>query len=425
MTEKIKVLFKGWTEIPHSYAIVNGFQLIYLYKNFKDKLEIYVEEMPYFREEWNNSKKKFYNDEYTEILHNLKRWSGEKVDLVYTITFPYDIDNVQLENEIMKKCVYYTSEFGSLTPFYFRGPSELQLDTHEKIYSYLYHNKNLFFTGPSEWSLDGLRLFNVDPSRNKLIPNGVDTSIFCRKQIEVRKKIRNFYNIKDEEFLLMNIGAMTRNKGIVHILLTLHQLVNIEKKTYFKLLLKGTGDLYQSKEYLEQYFNELISEKVLTPEHANNLSENHIIFSDKTMSYETINNLMNTCDLYMSPYLAEGFNLTALEALTAGCNVMVPKTGSTKEMMERIYKNQGNQFIYYVNSIVETQDAMKQNIIYVKDIVDVINANEKEMKEKWEKNFDNLKEKYKVMYEYIEENYSWNFISKELMNYFHEIINTN
>lgn len=417
--KKIKVLFKGWTQIPHSYAIVNGFQLVHLYKNFKDTLDIYVQEMPYYREEWNKSKKQFFNDEYTSILTNLKKWNGEEVDLVYSITYPYDI-NLEA-NQNLKKCVYYTSEFKSLLPNYFSGPN---LDTNEKIAEYLHKNKNLFFTGPSEWSLDGLRQYKISEERNKLIPNGVDTTIFYKKTNDIREKVRNFYGVKDNEFLLMNIGAMTRNKGIVHILLTLHKLVNLENLKHFKLLLKGTGDLYQSKLFLEYYFNELIKGNLLSSEQANNLLVNHIIFSDKTMSYESINNLMNACDLYMSPYLAEGFNLTALEAVTAGCNLLVPKTGSTKEMMERICETgNGNEFVYYVNSTIESQNMMTQNSISIDDIVNVIKTNETEMKNKWKTNEKDIKEKYKNMQKFIEENYSWNFISKELMKYFYKIVN--
>jgi len=421
---KLKLLVKGWTEIPHSYSIVNGYQLVHLYKNFKDELDIYVEEMPYYRQEWNNSKKKFFSDEYTNILSNLKKWKGEKIDLIYNITYPYNILKEHDGEKELKKCVYYTSEFGFLTPEYFTTPPELNITTNEKLASYLHNNKNLFFTGPSEWSVDGLRNFKIEHDRNKLIPNGVDLSVFYRKSQDIRNKVREFYGIKESDFLLMNIGAMTRNKGIIHILLTLHTLVNIEKKLHFKLLLKGTGDLYQSNLFLEHYFNEFIQNKAITMEDAKNLLENHIIFCDKTMSYDTINNLMNACDLYVSPYLAEGFNLTALESVTAGCNLLVPRTGSTKEMMEGIYKNNGDNFIYYVNSeVVQDDNLIKQNVISIEEIINLIKSKEVEMKNKWNQNRDDLNKKYENMREYIENNYSWNFISKELMKYFDEITN--
>jgi hypothetical protein len=36
--------------------------------------------MPYFREEWNSSKKLVYSEEYNNIIRNFKKWNGEKVD---------------------------------------------------------------------------------------------------------------------------------------------------------------------------------------------------------------------------------------------------------------------------------------------------------------------------------------------------------
>ena len=68
---KIKILFRSWVEIAHSYAIVNCFQIIHLYKNHGDKIEIYIQEMPYFRPEWNSQKKLVYNPEYNNIIKNL------------------------------------------------------------------------------------------------------------------------------------------------------------------------------------------------------------------------------------------------------------------------------------------------------------------------------------------------------------------
>ena len=43
----MRLLVQGWFNIPHSYAIVNCFQLVHLYKNYKEKVEIYIEEMEY------------------------------------------------------------------------------------------------------------------------------------------------------------------------------------------------------------------------------------------------------------------------------------------------------------------------------------------------------------------------------------------
>ena len=72
MKDKIKILFRGWFNIPHSYSMVNCFQIVHLYKRYKDNIEFYITEMPYFREQCNSAKKLVYTDEYNEIITNFK-----------------------------------------------------------------------------------------------------------------------------------------------------------------------------------------------------------------------------------------------------------------------------------------------------------------------------------------------------------------
>ena len=133
-TDKIRVLFRSWIQIAHSYAIVNCFQLIHLYKLYSDKIEFYVEEMPYFRQEWNNSKKLVYNEEYNNIIKNFKKWSGETVDLIYSITYPYNITVDKINNKVIPKCVFYTSEFATLDKNYFSCDKQLIDDNFIKQY---------------------------------------------------------------------------------------------------------------------------------------------------------------------------------------------------------------------------------------------------------------------------------------------------
>ena len=409
---KLRVLFRGWTQIPHSYAMVNCFQLVHLHKNFKEDIDIYVEEMEYYRKEWNNNKKLVYTEEYNQIINSLKRWNGEDVDVVYSITYPYNIKPVIINNKAIPKCIFYTSEFNTLFKNYFVQDNfpfeeEFQINNHFKI------NNNLHFTTPSVWSSYGIKKYNVVDEKNKIITHGVDTNIFKRKD-GVRNKIRKFYKIKDSDILLLNIGAMTKNKGICLTLETLHRLVNIEGKTNYKLMLKGMGDLYETQVFLETYLEEFKKNGVMKAAEVKNLLENHIIFTSKTLSYEQINNLFNSADLYISPYLAEGFNLTVLESLASGLPVLVPRTGSTKEFVENIYKNGGSEYINYIDSeIMEIGMGAKQNNIILEDIIKSILKFEEKKK---------VEDRYLEMKEYIEKDYSWNKVSKMLYAYLKSIV---
>lgn len=409
--QKTKVLFQGWINVPHSYACVNCFQLVHLFKNYGDLLEIYVEEKDYFRKEWNNVKQLVYTEEYNQILKNLKQWNGEEVDLVYSITYPYNISPFVINGKVIPKCIFYTSEFSELDTSYFTLDHKLGFASDSDITSHLKkYPEKIYFTSPSKWSSRGMIKYDVNNDKNRIITHGADLNILKKnKTNEQRKKIRDFYKIKDTDFLMLNIGAMTQNKGIIQIIQSLNILVNKLNKTHYKLLLKGTGDLYQSRQFLEIYFKSMEEQGFITTNEKNNLLDNHIIFTDKTFTYVRINDIYNAADLYISPYIAEGFGLVPLESLASGLRIVVPKTGSTKEYIEDIYKNGGDDLITYVESqVVELQNNFRQNHIELQDIVNsILQAESKNQ------NIEN----YEKMRDYIEENYSWNNVSKLLYEY--------
>lgn len=441
MPDKIKLLVQGWFSVPHSYSIVNCFQLVHLHKKYGNLLDIYIEERPYFRPEWNNSKKLVYTTEYNNIISSFKQWKGEPIDIVYSITYQYDVTDIKINDVQVPKCVFYTSEFSWLDKSYFcyvkeagdnfandqnLGAAKYGFASEDDLRTYLRMNKQIYFTSPSVWSSNGMPLFGVSDDRNRIITHGVDTSIF-KLHIDKtqRKLIRNLYKVKDDDILLINIGAMTQNKGIVLIIQALNELVHKQGKTNYKLLLKGTGDLYDSKLFLETYFETLKRDNVLSQEEENNLLTNHIIFTNKTLSYERINDLFNAADLYISPYLAEGFNLTVLESLAAGLPVLVPETGSTQEYINDISnylesnENKTQGYIYKVkSSVIETTTGMKQNSLHVQDLVDVLLSIEGNLHSMKNERYN----KYNVLKEIITKRYSWSVVADLLYSYFQDIL---
>ena len=411
--KKLKVLFQGWINVPHSYSMVNCFQLVYLYKNYGDKLDIYIDEMPYYQPHWYNAKKLVYTKEFNHILTSLKQWKGEDVDLVYSITYPYNMTLPR--NDKTPKIVFYTSEFAALDNNYFTFDKPLQ-----DIRDYIQTHQNIYMTSPSVWSARGMQLYGLEDRRNKIITHGADTSIFkLHHDLSIRQKIREFYKVKDTDILLMNIGAMTKNKGMMLILQAMNYIVNRLGKTHYKIILKGTGDLYQTKTFLELYFQELLNANAMTSNEMNNLITNNIIFTDKTLSYEKINELYNAVDLYISPYLAEGFNLTTLEALTAGLPVLVPQTGSTKEYIDDIYDNGGSYYITKLTSkeMIISNNGFKQNDININELIQTLID-----KETYLHDMKTLRHAhYNQMNNFIQSNYSWNAVSHMLYNYFIQV----
>lgn len=411
---KLRILFRGWFNIPHSYAMVNCFQLLSLWKGYQDRIQFYIEEQPYFNPGWNGSKKLVYSEMDNEIIRSLPVWKGEDIDLVYSITYPYDIEPVVIDNNRIPKCIFYTSEFAWLNEQYFKSNHAIR-NVQELKQELLVHPE-FYYTAPSLWSHNGLRSFGISDSKNRIITHGVEPSVFYQLKLtdSVRSKIRSFYGIRQDEILLINIGSMTENKGIVLILETLHQLVNVKGYKHYRLLLKGSGDLYESQRFVENYFNKLQSSGKLTQSDIDELLANNIIFTNKTLSYEKINELYNAADYYFSPYLAEGFNLTVLEALSAGLPVIVPSTGSTKEFVEDIYNHGGEKYIHYVPSnIGRTHMGLHQNMINITEVVNVI-----EKLDTPEKQMDYRYSEYLKLHDFITENYSWARVAESLYDYF-------
>lgn len=428
-SKRLRVLFEGWRLLQHSYGQVTAFQLIHLWKlygpngKYGHKIDFYVTEAPYYNPNWKNTQKLVYSEEYNNILTNMKEYNDEKIDVIYRQTYPYNI-NITEENKDIPKCVFYTSEFSKINHGYFQieKPSELN-DTHydEYIRVFLEQFNNIYFTSPSVWSSRGMIPYlnnNEESPRNRIITHGVDTSIFYRHKNNLkRNEIRKMYNVKDSDILMINIGAMTTNKGILLILEALHNLVNKLKKTQYKLLLKGSGDLYMCKEFLEAYFIQFRQKGTMTQEQIDNLYK-HIIFTNKTLSYSAINDLFNASDLYISPYLAEGFGLTMLEALASGLNVLVPKTGSTREYMNDIYNNGGEEYIYYVDSaVVQDPNGLCQNNITMNNLMSTLLNNEEKFKQV------KSTESYNKVQSYIEKDYSWYKVAELLYTYLYEIAN--
>jgi glycosyltransferase involved in cell wall biosynthesis len=424
----LRVLFECWRLLQHSYGQVTAFQLIHLWKlygptgKYGHKIDFYVTEAPYYNPNWINTQKLVYSKEYNDILTNFKEYNNEQVDIIYRQTYPYNI-NVSEENRYTPKCIFYTSEFAKINHEYFEieKPDDLDASQFDEYISiFLKEFQNIYFTSPSIWSSKGMirYLKNTDYSpRNRTITHGVDTTIFYKHTSDtVRKEIRKTYNINDTDILLINIGAMTTNKGILLILEALHKLVNKLQKTHYKLLLKGSGDLYQCKEFLEAYFVQFKQRNIMTQSEIDNLY-NHIIFTNKTLSYSKINDLFNAADLYISPYLAEGFGLTMLESLAAGLNVLVPRFGSTHEYMNDIYNNGGSDYIFYVDSHVTVDpNGLCQNIITMNNLMSTLLNNEESFKKS--KN----EEIYSNMKQYIEKDYSWYKVAELLYDYLNYIV---
>jgi glycosyltransferase involved in cell wall biosynthesis len=188
--------------------------------------------------------------------------------------------------------------------------------------------------------------------------------------------------------------------------------------TNFKLLLKGTGDLYESQLFIENYLTVLRENNVFTEVGDEERLKANIIYLNDTLSYTRINDLFNAADLYISPYLAEGFNLTVLESISAGLPVLVPETGSTKEYIDDLSINFSDYIVKLKSSIVTDDSGKSQNNYDVNELYNTLVNNKTKINSMKTKRYNN----YESLHDYIEKNYSWNHVSYLLFKYLKNIV---
>ena len=211
----------------------------------------------------------------------------------------------------------------------------------------------------------------------------------------MRKKInKKKYKIKDDEFILSNIGAMTQNKG-VEILIVAYGILKKKNKN-LKLILKDQSNLYEIK-------TDYLFEKVKKSE----INEKYKIINDDMMkdikiisdnlSLNEIRDLYSITDCYVSPYLAEGFNLTPLEAAACGTQIVITKGGSTDDYFDS-----------YLGYQIESNEKKVNNSYLLEPKIDSL---VQILQEKIINNTDKLKNERA---KYVHQNYSWNKVVSKL-----------
>lgn len=300
---------EGWRNLNHSYSIVNQWQLLHL---VKCKINLFHKDIKPYRDYW-NEKRNFggFNTEQIKIINNIpKPVKNERFDVVYRINFPLDFSESNSDNLF----VFGTSEYGTIKNT-FKGASLKEACCRD----------NLKIITPSNWSKIGFLRAGFKENNVRVISHGVEPTVFYQSNHVEKSITRRQLGIKPDEFLLLNIGALTINKGI-DLLLAAYILLK-PKYSNLRLLIKDSSNLYgrtlknvvleMSRDGKYQHLDFSKLEDVVT------ISEN--------LDIDKMNKIYNSSDAYISPYRAEGFNLPPLEAAACGVPIAVSLGGSTDD----------------------------------------------------------------------------------------------
>jgi len=303
------VLIEGWRSINHSYALVNQYQLLELKKL---NINLFHTDLPYFDASWNKQTNANGFDELSnQVIQSIPGTTSksQKFDITYRISFPYR---------------YYPSNSDRLYVF---GTAENQSIDGKVLYNDLddsIKNPNFKIVTPSNWSKVGFLKFGFQEDQIVVIPHGIDPNVYKPVSADRRKQVRDSLGLKDGDFVILSLGAMSWNKGID---VLLHAFSLLRKKfCHIRLVLKDQSNLYGI--FARDTLAELIREY---PDRFSDEVVSSIGFISMNLTVHDLNGLYGCADCYISPYRAEGFNLTPLEAAASGVPIIVTDGGATDD----------------------------------------------------------------------------------------------
>ncbi|MFQ5611644.1 MAG: glycosyltransferase family 4 protein [Anaerolineae bacterium] len=156
--------------------------------------------------------------------------------------------------------------------------------------------------------------FEVPYEKIDIIPNGIDLVPFEEHNLQSTPAFRALYAQPDED-IIFSVGRIVHEKGL-HILLNSAPQI-LEKHPSAKFVIAGTGPALDWLRHLA--WETGIGDKVLFP---------------GFISDEDRNRLFKLASCAVFPSLYEPFGIVALEAMAAGCPVVISKVGGLAEVVE-------------------------------------------------------------------------------------------
>ena len=313
----MNILIEGWRNINHSYALVNQWQTYELIKSSN----ISFKDVSFSNENWNSQRNDSgLTDEIKNIINKIPLPSDDiDYDITYRISAPFNFD-IKFNSKVL--FVFATSEYKNdlIKSAYING-EPIQLSKEE----------NFFIHTPSNWSKKSFLASGFREDQVIVVPHGVDVKTFNLISESEKKNIRDKYKIKSEDYVLTNIGAMTQNKGVEDLIAAYGILK--KKNKNLKLILKDQSNLYDRgannpiKNMHDSKFNQKY--KIFNDQ----MYKDMIIISEN-LNFREIRNIYSITDCYVSPYKAEGFNLTPLEAAACGTQIVVTDGGPTDDYFD-------------------------------------------------------------------------------------------
>ena len=376
---RLSILVEGWRGINHSYALVNQYQLLQL-KGASD-IDLFHKDAPFHFAHWNVKKNysglTFEQHQKIADIPNYDRQNPP--DVIYRISSPYNYS----DSTAKRIFVYGPPEDQNLAGKFFGAT------VNEAI-----SNEKFKIITPSNWSSQAFLRAGFPAEKIHIVTHGVDPDLFLAGDEERRSKFRAALGVKDDDFVLLSVSALTWNKGPDILIQAFAKLR--QKNKNLKLIIKDQNNLYgiPGKDFIKAFQKNSssadLSEEILRS----------IIFLSENLSLAQLQGLYLASDCYVSPYRSEGFNLPPLEASACGIPAIVTRGGPTDDYFPDLIGTQIESSIVSNGDSIHLEPNM-DDLIY--QIEKMINSNK-----------FSVAEKIKLSHK-IREKYSWEKVSNLLL----------
>jgi len=312
LVEPIRLHVAGWRHLTHSFALVNQWQLLALHK--RSDVRLSVEDVAIPVAAW-RPRPGAFDDDRTATISGLSPPDGP-IDVEYRIAFPFNLGAGRHNRPVL---VFGVTENWTFPSNYFSNgavPSDINARDGFRL------------VVPSRWAMRGFVANGVDSDRIDVVPHGVDTEVF-RFDVQKRDDMRRRLGV--EGFVFLSVGSLVGTKGGVHLLDAFGIL--LERGIKATLLLKGHDELYQSQGRLQQLVGRMSDSR-------RRLVLKNMKYVGLSLDMFQMAALYSAADAYVSPYLAEGFNIPVLEAASVGLPIIATGGGATDDFTTDLFRRQ-------------------------------------------------------------------------------------
>ncbi|USR91576.1 glycosyltransferase [Phormidium yuhuli AB48] len=308
----MRLIVEGWRFISQSYAVVNQFQLLELLN--RPDVQLYHREMPYLLD-WQAATGLLSPEEEARLRAIPEPPDSLQSEAVLRMHMPFDFSP---SNHSRHLVVFGLTEYGKVH-------NAMVQCMGVQDFGQAHRQSEATILTASNWSRQGFINSGADGNRIRVVPLGVNPQICYPLAGEERQALRRHLGIGDE-FVFLNVSSQHPRKGIRPLLKAFAQVVLRHPQA--RLVLKGTTGLYGSQTYVQSALNE-----VLAPQERDRVL-GKLAYIGQDLSFAEVVQLYQGADAYISPYLAEGFNLPVLEAIACGTPVICTAGGPTDDFTQ-------------------------------------------------------------------------------------------